>query len=119
MTQNDFCNTIGTKRTWRRRSAMSAFGSKADIGWRRLNRPSDADAHSQARLRGSSTNCVRDPRNKCLNVSRRAGRSVRRIPEPMRIQPEPHADKTSWQLRAIYHLQTTLLENPRAFDAVR
>jgi len=28
----------------------------------------------------------------------------------MRIQNEPHVDKTSRRLRAIYHLQTTLLE---------
>ena len=30
--------------------------------------------------------------------------------ELMRIQNEPHADKTRRRLRAIYHLQTTLLE---------
>src|SRR6516162_3234015 len=31
MTQNDFCNTIGTKRTSRHAKPMSAFGGKADI----------------------------------------------------------------------------------------
>ena len=28
---SDFCNTIGTKRTWKSLSAMSAFGGKADM----------------------------------------------------------------------------------------
>jgi hypothetical protein len=27
-------SAFGTKRTWRSRSTMSAFGGKADIGWR-------------------------------------------------------------------------------------